>query len=579
MRHPLLPVAIIMAIVILICEGCFGLFSNLRDPSRAASHYSHFVSKHNWMLVELCDNPTHGARSIHLTADVVEIANDSNTIVHPCRGKILLYLSPTDSVPTLGDRLLVYVRPNLPSASDNPHQFDYRQYLRRRGILYTAYVPANKYHVVGHSDSAILNNIASLRSKLIAIIQSSPLSPDERGIAEALFLGWDDDLQPDTEASFRASGITHLLCVSGLHVGIVALLAGYCLFFLSNSRRHRIIKGCFQLLVIWFFVLLTGMAPGTTRAGLMFSLFVIGRMFFTSPPALNTIAASAVILLSVNPLLLFDVGFQLSYCAVIAIVLLVPPLERIVPIPKGNNSITRPLFWLLAKLRSLVCVSIAAQLAIAPFTLYYFHNFPPYFLVANIIIVPFAALLLGSVLLMVLFSWWPWLFNLLGTILSAELSLTSSIASTIASWPHALIEGIYFDQLMMVLLLAIIVALVVSLIRRSPLMLTIALALALPFVIHCRLVEWRCASQRDYTIYNLGNRTAIEFFAGHESYLLCDSTIASNPQAIDYQTANNLLFHKAKRTHILQLDTTFDDGILSVKNRLAAFNGQTIKQY
>ena len=565
-----------MVLVILVGEGSFGLFSNLFNPARSASHYSHFVSDHNWMLVEVNANPTHGSRSIQVTADVVEIANDSATLSHPCSGKILLYLSPANTMPTIGDRLLVYARPNLPSASDNPHQFDYRNHLRRRGILYTAYVPTGNYRIVNHSDGGLLCQIASLRSRLIAIIQSSPLSPDERGIAEALFLGWDDDLQPDTEASFRASGITHLLCVSGLHVGIVAMLAGYCLFFLSNRRRHRIIKGCFQLLVIWFFVMLTGMAPGTMRAGLMFSLIVVGQMFFSRPPTLNAIAASAVILLAVNPLMLFEVGFQLSFCSVTAIVLLVPPLERLLPIPKGENRITRSLFWLLAKLRALFCVSLAAQLAISPFVLYYFHNFPPYFLLANILIVPFAALLLGSVLVMVLFAWWPWLFKLLGTILSAELSITNSITSIIASWPHALIEGIYFDQLMFVLILAIIVALAAFLIRRSPLMLTIALALLLPFVIHCRLVEWRCASQRDYTIYNLENRKAIEFFAGHESYLLCDSIIANNPQSIDYQTANNLIWHKAKRTHILQFDTTFDDGILIVKNRLAGFNGQII---
>ena len=220
-----------MVLVILVGEGSFGLFSNLFNPARSASHYSHFVSDHNWMLVEVNANPTHGSRSIQVTADVVEIANDSATLSHPCSGKILLYLSPANTMPTIGDRLLVYARPNLPSASDNPHQFDYRNHLRRRGILYTAYVPTGNYRIVNHSDGGLLCQIASLRSRLIAIIQSSPLSPDERGIAEALFLGWDDDLQPDTEASFRASGITHLLCVSGLHVGIVALLVGWCLFF------------------------------------------------------------------------------------------------------------------------------------------------------------------------------------------------------------------------------------------------------------------------------------------------------------------------------------------------------------
>ena len=310
-----------------MCEGFFGLFSDLRDPSRAADHYGHFVDDGNWMLADVTALPTHGSRSLKVLCNVTEIGDDSACSFRRCSGKILLFLSPADTLPTIGDRLLLYAQPRIPSAADNPHQFDYRKHLRRRGILYTSHVPSHGYRIVGHSNGGLLGRIASLRQAVVDIIQSSSLSPDERGIAEALFLGWDDDLAPETEVSFRTAGITHLLCVSGLHVGIVALLVGYCLFFLGNSRRHRIIKGCIQIVVICFFVLLTGMAPGTVRAGLMFSLIVIGQMLFSRPPTLNAIAASAVILLAINPLSLFEIGFQLSYCSVIAIVVLVPQLS------------------------------------------------------------------------------------------------------------------------------------------------------------------------------------------------------------------------------------------------------------
>lgn len=566
-----------MTLLIIVGEGVFGFFSNLKDPSRSASHYSHFVSNSNWMLVDVDAMPTHGSRSLKVEADVVEIGDDSSGLFRPCKGKILLFLSPADTIPTLGDRMLVYARPSLPSSADNPHQLDYRKILQRRGILYTAYIPSSNYRILSHSEKSLLSHIESLRSRLISIIQSSPLTPDERGIAEAIFLGWDDDLNPETETTFRAAGITHLICVSGLHVGIVAMLVGYCLFFLSNKRRHRIIKGCIQLVSIWFFVLLTGMAPGTMRAGLMFSLIVVGKMFFSRPPTLNAIAGSAVILLTINPLTLFEIGFQLSYASVISIVILVPYMQELVPIPIGNNKATKVAFWLLQRLRDLVCVSLAAQISTTPFILYYFHQFPIYFLVANIIIVPFAGLLLGSIMVMTLFAWWPWLFKVLGAIVSAELSATSSITSFVATWPHAVIENVYFDGLMFVLTIAIIIAAAIALIRRSPAMLTLSLLIAVPLVIHCRTIENRCASQQDFTVYNVGNRTAIEFFAGHESYLLCDSTIAHAPQSIDFQTANNLIWHKATRCHILTLDTTYDDGILFVDKRFVGFAGRTMR--
>lgn len=577
MKHPLLPVAALVTLAILVFEGFFGLFSDLRDPSRSASHYSHFVDKNNWMLVDVNTLPTHGSRSLQVVANVVEIGDDSATSFRPCEGKILLYLSPTDSLPSLGDRLLVYARPSLPSSVENPHQFDYRQHLRRRGILYTAYVPASKYRVISHFDKGLLSSISSLRQSLIGIIQSSPLSMEERGIAEALFLGWDEDLSPDTKASFRAAGISHLLCVSGLHVGIVAMLVGYCLFFLSNRLRDRIIKGCIQLIVIWFFVILTGMAPGTTRAGLMFSLIVIGQMFFSRPPTLNAIAASAVIMLAINPLSLFEIGFQLSFCSVISIVVLVPRLQALLPIPSAKNKVVRALRWLLRRLRDLACVSIAAQMATTPIILYYFHQFPLYFLVANIIVVPFAGLLLGSLIMMTLFAWWPWLFNLLGIMVSYELSATNSLTELIVSLPHAIIENVYFDLPMLILTFAALIAASAALLRRSTRLVALALAILLPMAIHSRSIEKRCLSQREMTIYNVGNRTAIEFFAGHESYLLCDSTIAKSPQSIDFQTANNLICHKATRTHILTLDTTFYDTTLFVSNRFVGFDGKTMR--
>lgn len=421
-----------------------------------------------------------------------------------------------------------------------------------------------------------MTRITTLRQRMADIIHTSRLTPSQQGIAEALFLGWDDDLQEETEENFQRAGITHLLCVSGLHVGIVALLVGYCLSFLSNKRRTRIIKGCIQIAVIWFFVALTGMAPGTMRAGLMFSLVVIGQMFFQRPPTLNAIAASALILLLCRPLLLFDVSFQLSYSAVLGIVIFVPRLNELLPIPSWKKRWTVPIKWILAKGRTLMCVSIAGQICTAPFTLFYFHQFPLYFLVANMIVVPFAAILLGSVLVMVALAWWPWAFKAVGAILSVELSATERITSIISSWPYSMIKEIYFDGFMLCLLLAIVAAIGFILFRRRW-SIAVTLALAIILTAYSRHIESRCASQRHFDVYNVGNRTAIEFFAGHESYLLCDSNTAKLPEKIDFQTSGNLQYRKAKRRHILRIDTTFCDNNLFVSGHFVGFDGKSMR--
>lgn len=579
MRNPLIPVVLCFVLLILLCELPFGLVSRCFDPARDSNHYAHHVAQQNWMRVRIAEMPVQHASTVHAVAEVLEIS-DSNGRVHPCNGKILLYLQ-RDSVATspvaYGDLLLLLSSPKLPSAVDNPHQFDYRRHLRNKGILYTDYVTPDDYRRIGNDSRGLRALFASLRQQLVQIIRLSSLTPSQQGIAEALFLGWDDDLDEATTAHFRQAGIMHLLCVSGLHVGIVALLAGWALSFLSNRRRTRILKGVIVLLTIWSFVLLTGMAPGTMRAGLMFSLITVGQMAFSRPPTLNAIAASALILLVARPLLLFDIGFQLSYAAVTGIVILVPRFKALLPLPAAVDNWWQPAAFLVRKIHSLFFVSLAAQLATAPFILFYFHQFPLCFLIANMVVVPFAGLLLGSVIVMVAFAWWPWLFGIWGSVVSFELRITEGVTSAIASWPHATIEGIWFDGLMLAICLLLLCLIGTLVIRFRWRTLAAALATLLALTVYGLVQEHRCATQIHYDIYRLGNRTAIEFFAEHKSYLLCDSTVASSPQSIDYQTAGNLRFRQAHRTHVLKLDTTFKDDHLMVADRFVSFHGTTMR--
>ena len=139
MRHPLLPAAALAALVILVCEGFFGLFSKLSDPMRSPSHYAHFVADECWMRVQISDIPEEREKTIRATADVLEIA-DTGGKAHQCHGKLLIYIEKPSAV-NAGDELLVLARPQMPSAADNPHQFDYRRHLKRKGILYTSYIP------------------------------------------------------------------------------------------------------------------------------------------------------------------------------------------------------------------------------------------------------------------------------------------------------------------------------------------------------------------------------------------------------------------------------------------------------
>lgn len=395
MKQPLLPAVIVIALIIFVSEALFGAITLLCDPTRSDAHYSHYIGDQNWMLVRVTDIPSRRAHSWRITAEALEI-KDSTGENHPCKGKVLFYLldedspTPEKSHPSIerGDELLVHCTLQTPSGVENPHQFDYHKHLLHKGISHTAFLKDGCYSIVGHSNGNTIAWLMNFRYRLINIIQSSHLSPEQQGIAESLLLGYRNDLDANTQDNFRSAGITHLLCVSGLHVGIIAGLIGFCLKFLGNRRPWRITRGIIQLVCIWFFVALSGMAPSAMRSGLMFSFIVVGNILYARPPTTNAVAASAIVLLLIKPILLFDIGFQLSYSAVFGIIACHQPLCTLIPHPQRRKSIKSYSLRLLYGLWALACLSIVAQLSTLPLTLYYFHQFSPYFLVANISIIP-----------------------------------------------------------------------------------------------------------------------------------------------------------------------------------------------
>lgn len=575
MRQPLVPALVVIALVIFLAEALTGAITRLCDPARSAAHYSHYADDSNWLLARVDQMPVRRTATWRVRVEIEQIG-DSLRNTHSCKGQVYLYLpldtAACDSAPVRqGDVLLVHCRLQEPSGADNPHQFDYRRHLLRKGICHTAFVRAGQYRIVGQRPALMANRIAQVRLRLMQTLKSSNLTPTQTSIAEALFLGYDSDLDPETQEQFRRAGITHLLCVSGLHVGIVAALVAGCLGFLGNRRRDRIVRAMAQLLAIWFFVALTGGVAGTVRAGLMFSFLVAGRMLYRHPPTLNTVAASALIMLVCKPVLLFDAGFQLSYAAVFGIVTLVPTIEKLIPFPTGCKGMKGLALRITKRVWQWLCVTCAAQLATTPLTLYYFHSFAPYFVLANLTIVPMAGVLLGSVIAMVATAWWPSLFGVAGKVVSAELALTELVTQKISQLPGSLAEHIWFDGWMLGMGLAAVAALAYALTRKRPVWLPVAMALVLATVVYGRCVEARCARQVDWTVYQVGRRTAVEFFAGHESWLLCDSKTAEHPERIDFQTENNRLWHQARKTHVLSFDSCYEDPYLLLRNGVAVF--------
>lgn len=524
--------------------------------------------------VRLADTPRQAPRTYKVAARVEAVYDGAVWQEADC--PILLYLHKDSSAAALqyGDRLVIHARPQQPDSSINPYQFDYRRYLLRKGIAWHCYVAQEGWNRQPDSLASHRGLLAwskRVQRHLVQRLQATTLSQQYKGMAAALLLGWRDDLEPSTLLHFRQAGIMHLLCVSGLHVGIVAWLAGLLFLFMGKLRWQRVLKGSVQLLAIWGFTFVTGMAPSTLRAAVMFSLLRIGYMAQQRPLALNNLCTSALLLLFVNPGLLFDVGFQFSYTAVVGILALQDPLRSLVKLPFEKRW-TAPVRYVW----KLVCLTLSAQLFCMPLQLYYFHEVYTWFIIANLLIVPFAGLLLATVLAVVLLPQASGLGHAAVWLAGQEFHAADGLAAWVGGLPCAVLDNLYCSPFMFVLLA--VALLLVTLFLRSRLRwpLPVAAAVLMVAAICLTVVNTKAANRHEVVVYKADWHLAVECFDGRHSYLVCDSVVARNPEEIRFHREGMVNHCRTLSTTVLPVDTVFNDGRCALQSGILCFGEERI---
>ncbi len=322
-------------------------------------------------------------------------------------GKVLVYHQiGTPLLP--GQILLVHKAPEVIPGPKNPNEFDYRDFLARKGIFHRQFIGKEVNVIESAQSSDFRYFLDHLRQKMVLMLEAKIPDPESRQVALALLLGQKQNLDPAIREAYSETGVMHILAVSGLHVGII-----YAIFlFLMKIIRLKKHQTKFYLVgvigIIWLYAFLTGLSPSVLRAATMFSLITLGQMRERKPSIYNVLAFSAMLLITVNPDVIFDVGFQLSYLAVAGIVLIQPMiLNWWLPSSKVGEY-----FW------QMTTVSIAAQLVTFPLSVYYFHVFPTYFLIANLFVIPISFLTMQVGVPLMIVGWIPILGEVLGWTLS-----------------------------------------------------------------------------------------------------------------------------------------------------------------
>ena len=362
-----------------------------QEPAFQANHLLHLAASPEFYKCVLLEDPAEKTNTWAFNVRVkwVMLADSlkrADGLVQVYLKKDSLAMAWLDSL-KYGSVLWIHGSPDEIRPLRNPGGFDFKKYMARKGIHFQDYVTIKDLRHVGSSPPNRLVELSLVwRRELLGVLRQYLPDVSERGIAEALILGQKDEIDIEQRRSYAAAGAMHILAVSGLHVGIIYMMMAFLLKPLEKRKHGKWLRLVVLFLCLWGFAMITGLSPSVLRAVTMFSIVLMAESAGRKTNIYNSLALAAFLLLLYDPNFLFHVGYQLSFLAVLGIVYLQPMLYRQWAAPGS----------LLDKIWAITCVSIAAQLATGPLSMYYFNQFPTWFLVANVVVIPAAFLILST---------------------------------------------------------------------------------------------------------------------------------------------------------------------------------------
>ena len=386
-------------------------------------------------IVELNTPPLLQGDYYRAEAEIIHTSD--STVTHLIGQTILLNLS-SDSLtpaPSLCDKYLIHTRISRPD-DYGLGGFDYGKYLMRHGLCGVAYLyPDNFKYLSSGQPSNLRAHTYAFRSQLIERFQMVGIADTQLAILSAITLGEKGLLSTDVKDTFSAAGVSHILVVSGMHVGFIFTVILLLFKRISSERRWLIVL--LGLLTLWAYALLSGLAPSVVRATFMFSMILLFRVLGEKYRVEHALAFSATILILLNPNTLFDVGFQLSYLAVFGIVYLYPKLHKLTLSVKSSP---------IRRLLQSVAVTVSAQLFTVPIVIYNFNQFPLYFVVSNLFVALFAPFLFLGGIASLLLSCIPYLGIVAGLIMSHVVMIFEYVIHLIVAIPFSTVK-IYLSHL------------------------------------------------------------------------------------------------------------------------------------
>ncbi len=549
--------------VVLISAGIV-LTSFKQDDvsSDKLADYSGFV------IGEISDDPKVKENNVSIEINVIAIKDKDEWM--ETSGRTLLYLEKDSSSLALrtGDKIVFSPQLSEIENKENPEEFDYKRYLAYNMIISSDFLACDDWMLVDTRTSSFRAKMSRIRLRLVNLLSEFGLSDDEVSVMAAMIMGYSDNLSGEIRHAYSSAGAMHILAVSGLHVGIIYGIIVFLLSFIKNEK-YNWLKVLITIFLIWFYAIFTGLSPSVSRASLMFTIMSLGKLQKNNSGTLNGVFASMFILLIINPYSIVNIGFQLSYSAVIGIIIFQPKMYAIFEVKN------KFLDWLW----SLTTVSVAAQLATAPLCLYYFHQFSNYFLLTNYVMIPISTIAIWTCIIFFAVSWIPFLSTAVAWCLSWIARTMNFACLSIESLPFSTTQNVYINTSQMLSLYAIIILLVVffSFTREYR-----HLFAAFVFVAFYAIVDlwqaYEASMQKTIVIYNISKATAINIIDGTDNIMFANLD-SVQPQKIEFTAKNNWLKHGLDKEKYVNLSSSKNNllsTIVAIDNRKVFFKEKFI---
>ena len=562
--------------IFLILMGCQSVF--YRNEGNDPRHFQQFLKPNEQTeqialatVTDFSERPN----NFRLTLRLQKLGTTADSM-HDCTGNVLVYIrkdssekakNPSEKAPPqYGDLILVKTKIRLVEPPKNPDAFDFKQHLHRQNIHYQAFTTIDDFQVLAKNRGNYLQQLAiNWQQRLLTILKKHLTTDREFAVGSALLLGYRDAVGEDVRNAYVQTGSMHILAVSGMHILLIFNgLQWIFKIYKSGNRRFRWTKAIFSLILIWLFALITGLSASVLRAAVMATFLAVGQTMQRRGNTYNILAASAFTLLLWNPLFLFDVGFQLSYFAVIGIVYFYPKIRKIVISKHKIVNFT----W------DALSIGFAAQLVVTPLSLYYFHQFPTYFWLSGLLAIPVSegALYVGIVLFFV--DWLPYIGYILGKILFGLVFLMNEIIFFIQRFPLASVNNLTLSLITVFLFYTALIHISFTIQSRklrgffTPLSILMVLNLLYAF----STIQHR--QQKRIVIYHVSKNSLIDFFDSDTCFSFTKKEM-ENPNTdtrLMYASSNHRTQLKINEIRSFRFDDTLKTPHLSYHKGLCQFD-------